>query len=38
MTTEISFSRTLQLMIILPRHVRYNKDWGTLANSEPQTL
>ena len=30
--------RTVHLVIILLRHVRYNKDWGTLANSEPQTL
>ena len=33
-----SFLRTVQLVIILLQHVRYNKDWGTLANSEPQTL
>ena len=33
-----SFLRTVHLVIVLLRHVRYNKDWGTLANSEPQTL
>ena len=31
-----SFLRIVHLVIILLRHVRYNKDWGTLANSEPQ--
>ena len=33
-----SFLRTVHLVIILLRHVRYNKDWGYVWSSETRTL